>query len=88
MVAAYLLRGDLEGARGKPPAEAQAKKAIERVSALGAKALDQRITDELGDAVVAFFSAFSRKVINETDDDRAKTVQLMVLAYLARRDLT
>jgi len=90
MLAAYFLRGEVEGQKGKPPAEAAAKKAIDAVSALDGKALDQRITDEIGDAMLAFFSAFSKKVMpHETDAERkAKQVQLMVLAYLARKQLS
>jgi len=42
MIAAYLLRSDVEGKKGKAPAEGAAKKAIEKVAALDAKALDKR----------------------------------------------
>jgi hypothetical protein len=88
MLAAYFLRGEVDHKAAKPPSEAAAKKAIDLVSSLDGAALDQRITDEIGDAVLAFFSAFSGKVIPGIDpDSRAKTVQLMVLAYLARREL-
>ena len=89
MLAAYFLRGDVDKTSVKPPAEAVAKKAIDRVSGLDGPALDRRITDEVGDAMMAFFNAFSMKVLPGLDaDSRAKTVQLMVLAYLARRELS
>lgn len=87
MLAAWFLRSDVQHQKLKAPSEAQAKKAVDKVSQLTAAQLDQAITAEVGDAMLAFFQAFARKVINETEDDRAKTVQLMVLAYLARREL-
>ena len=89
MLAAYFLRGDVDQAKVKAPGEAAAKKAIERVSRLDGKALDQRIGAEIGDAMMAFFNAFSIKVMPKLEPEaRVKTVQLMVLAYLARRELT
>ena len=90
MLAAYFLRGEVEGAKGKPPSEAAAKKAVEHVASLDGAALNQRIDDEIGDAMLAFFSAFSKKVLPlETDGMRvAMQVQLMVLAYLARKHLS
>ena len=89
MLGAYFLRGDVDKTAVKPPSEATAKKAIDEVSSLDGPALDQRITDEVGDAMLAFFNAFSMKVMPRLEAEaRAKTVQLMVLAYLARRELT
>src|SRR6185436_12580612 len=86
MLAAYFLRGEVEHSKSKPPSEAAAKKAVEAVASLDGAALNRRITDEVGDAMLAFFSAFSNKVLpHETDAERkAKQVQLMVLAYLSR----
>lgn len=84
MLAAWLLRGDLEKTKIAPPQEAAAKKAVDAVAALNGAALDQRIVAEIGDAVLAFFSAFSKKVMGKVDD---RNVQLMVLAYLLRGDL-
>jgi hypothetical protein len=85
MLAAYFLRGELEKTKATPPAEALAKTAVEKVGALDGAALDQRIKAEIGDAVLAFFAAFSKKVMGKHDD---RNVQLMVLAYLLRGDLT
>ena len=88
MLGAYFLRGEVDHKAAKPPAEAAARKVIDQVAALDGPTLDQRITDEVGDAVLAFFSAFATKAMPGLDPDaRAKTVQLMVLAYLARREL-
>jgi len=84
MLAAYFMRGELEKLGVKPPDEATAKKAVDKVAALNGPALDARITGEIGDAVLAFFSAFSKKVMGKHDD---KNVQLMVLAYLLRGEL-
>lgn len=89
MLAAYFVRGDVEHSKVKAPSEAAAKKAIGRVSSLDGNALDRRITEEVGDAMLAFFNAFSMKVLPKLEpQSRAKSVQLMVLAYLARRELT
>jgi len=88
MLGAYFLRGDVDQSAAKAPGEAAAKKVIDSLAGLDGAALDQRMTDEVGDAVLAFFSAFATKVLGPLDDDaRAKTVQLMVLAYLARPQL-
>jgi hypothetical protein len=87
MLAAYFLRGDLAQKKGKPPPEAAAKAAVQKVASLGGAALNERITDEIGDPVLAFFGAFAKKLINEPDDERGRTVQLMVLAFLAGREL-
>jgi hypothetical protein len=89
MLAAYFLRGDVDKTSVKAPSEAVARKAIDKVSGLDGAALDERISDEIGDAMMAFFNAFSMKVMPKLDSEaRVKTVQLMVLAYLARRELT
>ncbi len=88
MLGAYFLRGEVDHSAAKPPAEAAAKKVIDSLAVLDGAALGQRMTDEVGDAVLAFFSAFATKVMGRLDpDSRAKTVQLMVLAYLARPQL-
>jgi hypothetical protein len=84
MLAAWFLRGDLEQLPVKPPDEAAAKKAVDKVAALKGDALDKRMTAEVGDAVLAFFSAFAKKVMGKVDD---RDVQLMVLAFLLRREL-
>lgn len=89
MLAAWFLRGEVDGLAASPPDEAKAKKAVDAVAALDGVALDARIGNEVGDSVMAFFSAFANKVTPDTDPlRRAKTVQLMVLAYLLRGDLT
>jgi hypothetical protein len=84
MLAAYFLRGDLDNIAVKAPNEQQARKAIDAVAALDGATLTKRMNEDVGDAVMAFFSAFSKKVMGQTE---AKTVQLMVLAYLLRKDL-
>jgi hypothetical protein len=84
MLAAFFLRGELEKLPARPPGEAAAKGAVDEVAALDARALEKRMITEVGDAVLAFFTAFSKKVLGEVDDG---AVQLMVLAFLLRRDL-
>jgi hypothetical protein len=84
MLAAYFLRGELEKLPMKAPDEAKAKLAVDKVTQLNRAGLEKRMMGEVGDAVMAFFSAFSKKVMGKVDD---KNVQLMVLAYLLRRDL-
>lgn len=88
MLGAYFLRGDVEQQAVKPPSEAAAKKVIDSLASLDGAALEKRMGDEVGDAVLAFFSAFATKVLGPLDAEaRAQTVQLMVLAYLARPQL-
>ncbi len=84
MVAAYFLRGDLDGKKIAAPDEKQARKAVDGVAALNGAALDKRISAEVGDAAMAFFSAFVNKVTGKAEPE---SVQLMVLAFLLRKDL-
>lgn len=89
MLAAYFLRGDLEKKKLAAPAEAKAKKAVESVATLSGAALEQRMTAEVGDSVLAFLNAFSIKVTQARDDaTRAGNVHLMLLAYLVRGALS
>jgi hypothetical protein len=84
MVAAYFLRGDLDGKKIAAPDEKKARMAVDGVAGLNGAALDKRISLEVGDAAMAFFSAFVNKVTGAAE---AESVQLMVLAFLLRKDL-
>ncbi len=88
MMASWLLRGELEPTAVSPPNEATARKAVDAVANLHGANLDQRIGAEVGDVVLAFFSAFASNVMPEPGADvLSRKVQLMVLAYLLRGDL-
>ena len=88
MLASWFLRGEVEGKKAAPTDPAAAKKAVEKVAALDGAGLGQRMNAEVGDAILAFFTAFQHKTMPETDPDRrARAVQLMILAYLLRGDL-
>lgn len=88
MMASWFLRGEIERTPIAPPDEATARQAVDAVAGLDERALDQRIEHEIGDVVMAFFSAFLNKAMPEKNQDaRTRQVQLMIHAYLLRGDL-
>lgn len=88
MMAAWILRAELEPHKVSPPDEATARKAVDAVAVLNGAALDARIGSEVGDNVMAFFPALANRVMPEQGTAAlAGKVHLMVLAYLLRGDL-
>jgi hypothetical protein len=88
MMASWFLRGEIDHTPIAAPDEATARTAVDAVAGLDGRALDQRIEHEIGDVVMAYFSAFLNKVLPEKNPDaRTKQVQLMIHAFLLRGDL-
>lgn len=67
------------------PNEEKTLQALQTVQGFTADKIDGLITSEIGEYMLASFRAFAEAMgPDDNDDERAKKVHLMVLAYLMR----
>ena len=71
------------------PDEATALAAVKRVQSMSGPELEKRVRAEIGDPLLAMFSLLAKSIAPAaSDQDIAQRVQLMILAYLVREDLS
>jgi hypothetical protein len=72
-----------------PPDRKQTEAALNAVQSLTGPELDKAMDDVVGAQMLGAFSALARAMEpGISDDDRAKRVHLMVLAYLMHREIS
>lgn len=72
------------------PDEAAALAAVKTVQALSGPEMEKRVRATIGDPLLAMFSLLAKSTASEGDSERmiAQKVQLMIMAYLIREELT
>lgn len=70
------------------PDEAAALAVVRKVQSLGGSELEKRVRTEVGDPMLALFSLLAKSIGPPNDDQEvARKVHAMILAYLIRGEL-